>query len=73
MWNGTKKSYAYCENADKNRLKPLTRVKQNVKIYAQYTRSINIDKYCMFNGHKIIRRRRCGAGVRLKNINTVSH
>ncbi|CDE22401.1 unknown [Acidiphilium sp. CAG:727] len=23
MWNGTKKSYAYCENADKNRLKTL--------------------------------------------------
>ena len=53
--------------------KPLTRVKQNVKIYAQYTRSINIDKYCVLNGHKIIRRRRYGAGVRLKNINTVSH
>ena len=25
----------------------------------------------MFNGHKIIRRRRYGAGVRLQNINTV--
>ena len=23
MWNGMKKSYAYCENADKNRLKTL--------------------------------------------------
>ena len=61
MWNGTKKSYAYCENADKNRLKTLDTRETKFKIYAQYTRSINIDKYCMLNGHKIIRRRRCGA------------